>query len=57
MEIGFDEITADYFMRNIHKIANAKAFIFNGKIYYNADKANAFTYLHEVAHVILAEMK
>lgn len=57
MEDGFDEITAEYFMRNIHKIANAKAFIFNGRIYYNADKANAFTYLHEVAHVILAEMK
>ena len=57
IENGFDEITADYFVRNIHKIANAKAFIFNGRIYFNADKANAFTYLHEVAHVILAEMK
>lgn len=53
----WDEVTADYFINNAGKLNKAKAFIFNGKIFINRDKANALDYVHEIAHVILAEMK
>lgn len=57
IEITNKELNQNEELKKIKNVQNAKAFIYEGKIYINVDKANMDDLAHEYMHLILGYIK